>query len=199
MGFGLCVSLVSIELNLDLCFVNIYGPYIDREKFWNNFLNMDCLKCDRLILGGDLNFSLGLSKIWGVTERVDCLSNFFTKTMENFGLVDIDPSVMLPTRSNRRVGDDSICKRLDRLLGFADLLDHDYLFCQWVGCGGDSDHNPIFLQVLNKGLKDRSPFKFNDHWLTDENLVCLLKDTWVVYNDNLFESPTSQFSTNLNF
>ena len=32
MGSGLCVSLVSIELNMDLCFVNIYGPYIDREK-----------------------------------------------------------------------------------------------------------------------------------------------------------------------
>ena len=130
MGSALCVSLVSIELNLDLCFVNIYGPYIDRERFWNNFLNMDYLKCDRLILGGDLNFSLGLSEIWGVRARVDCLSDFFTKTMENFGLVDIDPSVMLSTWSNIRVGDDSICKRLDRLLVSADLLDHDYLFRQ---------------------------------------------------------------------
>ena len=117
--------------------------------------------------------------------------------MENFGLIDIDPFVILTTWSNRRVGDDSICKRLDRLLVSADLLDHDYLFRQWVGCGGDFDHNHVFLQVMNKGLKDRSPFKFNAHWLTDENLVCLLKDTWVVYNDYLSESPASQFSTNL--
>ena len=61
---------------------------------------------------------------------MDCLSDFFTKAMENFGLVDIDPSVMLPTWSNRRVGDDSICKRLDRLLVLVDLLAHDFLFRQ---------------------------------------------------------------------
>ena len=30
---GLCVVLYSIELQMDLCFVNIYGPYMDREIF----------------------------------------------------------------------------------------------------------------------------------------------------------------------
>ena len=28
MNFGLCVILHSIELQLDLCFINLYGPYI---------------------------------------------------------------------------------------------------------------------------------------------------------------------------
>ena len=27
---GLCASLFSIELNMDVCFANIYGPYNDR-------------------------------------------------------------------------------------------------------------------------------------------------------------------------
>ena len=30
---GLSVTLFSIELNLALCFVNVYGPYVDREFF----------------------------------------------------------------------------------------------------------------------------------------------------------------------
>ena len=30
---GLCDVLYSIELQLDLCFINLYGPYIDREFF----------------------------------------------------------------------------------------------------------------------------------------------------------------------
>ena len=63
MGSGLCASVFSIELNMEVCFVNIYGPYIDREDFWNFLLKLNCLKCDKLILGGDLNFSMGLSEI----------------------------------------------------------------------------------------------------------------------------------------
>ena len=34
---GLCASLYSIELKEALCFVNVYGPYLDRERYWNNF------------------------------------------------------------------------------------------------------------------------------------------------------------------
>ena len=34
VGSGLCASLFSLELNLDVSLVNIYGPYIDREVFW---------------------------------------------------------------------------------------------------------------------------------------------------------------------
>ena len=117
--------------------------------------------------------------------------------MENFGLVDIDPTVMLPTWSNRRVGEDSICKRLDRFLVSANLLDHDFFFRQWVGCGGDSDHQPVFLQILNRGIQLRSPFKFNAHWLVYEDLVTLLKESWVVYSDNPNYLSASQFAANL--
>ena len=63
VGSGLCASIFSIELNMEVCLANIYGPYIDREGFWNFLTNLDCLKCEKLILGGDLNFSMGLSEI----------------------------------------------------------------------------------------------------------------------------------------
>ena len=59
VGSGICASLFSIELNLALCLANIYGPYSDKEVFWKNLLDMECLKCQKLILGGDLNFSMG--------------------------------------------------------------------------------------------------------------------------------------------
>ena len=66
---GLCASLFSIELNLDICVINIYGPYTDREGFWRNIFDLICLKGKKLILGGDLNFSLGFSDIWGNRAR----------------------------------------------------------------------------------------------------------------------------------
>ena len=78
MTSSLCVVLHSIELQLDITFINLYGPYSDREFFWNNLLGIDCFKCPYLVFGGDLNFSLGLSEIWGVNARVDALTDFFT-------------------------------------------------------------------------------------------------------------------------
>ena len=86
VGSCLCASLFSIELNLDICFANIYGPYNDIVVFWNNLMELECLKCEKLILGGDLNFSMGLSEIWGTRARLDSLSNFFIKSLETFGL-----------------------------------------------------------------------------------------------------------------
>ena len=75
---------------------------------------------------------------------MDSLSDYFSKKMEDFGLVDIEPSVLLPTWSNKRVGFENICKRLDRLLILADLLDLELHCCQWVGCSGELDHQPYF-------------------------------------------------------
>ena len=197
MGSGLCASLFSLELKLDVCLANIYGPYIDKDFFWKKLLEMDCMKCEKLILGGDLNFSMGLSEIWGFRARSDSLSDFFTKILETYGLVNITPTVMLPTWTNRRVGTENICKRLDRFLILVDMLDFVYFFRQWVGSGGDSDHQPVFLQIINKGFQLKSPFKFNPHWLENEYLVKILKDTWVAYFDNLHDSLASHYASNL--
>ena len=112
---------------MDLCFINLYGPYIDREVFWNNLSVMDCFICPYLVFGGDLKFSLGLSEIWGVKARVDALTDFFINLLEGLVLVDITPLVSIPTWSNRRDGPKSICKRLDRLLLSVDFLDSGFL------------------------------------------------------------------------
>ena len=101
--------------------------------------------CTKIIFGGDLNFSLCLSEIWGDRARSDCLSDFFAKILDDHGLVDIVSNVILPTLTNRRVGSENICKRLDRLMISVDLLEFELCFHQWVGCGGDSDHHPIFF------------------------------------------------------
>ena len=43
----------------------------------------------------------------------------------------------------------------------------------------------------------RSPFKFNSHWLENDDLVKLLKGSWVVFTDNFHVSPASHFASNL--
>ena len=65
------------------------------------------------------------------------------------------------------------------------------------GVWGDSDHLPVFLQIVGRDKKLHTPFKFNPHWLDHEDLVILLKNTWKVYGENSDLSPASQFSANL--
>ena len=60
--------------------------------------------------------------------------------MDGFGLVDIVPTLILPTWSNRKVGCENICKRLERFLISVDFLDYDLHFQEWVAYGGDSHH-----------------------------------------------------------
>ena len=64
-----------------LCCVNLYGPYVDREResFWINLLKMDCLKSCKLIFGRYLNYFVGFLEIWGVRARVDILSYYFIR------------------------------------------------------------------------------------------------------------------------
>ena len=66
-----------------------------------------------------------------------------------------------------------------------------------MGCGGDSDHNPVFLQLLSNNPKPRSPFKFNANWLSNGDFVELLKASWNVYEDNPLVSAASHFVANL--
>ena len=61
----------------------------------------------------------------------------------------------------------------------------------------DSDHHPIFLQILNDDLRPRSPFKFNVNWLVNDDLVSVLKDSWKVFDERFELSPASQFAVNL--
>ena len=103
---------------------------MERERLWNNLFDVDFLKSSKFILGGDLNYSLGVSDIWGDRDRMDNLSDYFFRKLDGFGLVDIDPTVLLPTWSNKRVGIDNICKQLDRLLVSTDRLDLELHFRQ---------------------------------------------------------------------
>jgi len=53
-------NIFSEENGCEICLINVYGPYQDMAPFWNKLLNCDFMKPDKLVLGGDLNFSLGL-------------------------------------------------------------------------------------------------------------------------------------------
>lgn len=127
--------------------VNIYGPCQGREHFWTDLLSKSLMKAPLMVVGGDLNFSLGRAEAWGPSAREDPLSDFFFQALSDNKLIDPSPINLKPTWRNRRTGEDRIAKRLDRFLISEGLISRVPLLRQWVDEIGNSDHFPIFLDL----------------------------------------------------
>jgi hypothetical protein len=53
---------IQIEgMGFDFRIVNIYGPYDTRNDFWESIFKNPLLQANNTILGGDINFSLGVA------------------------------------------------------------------------------------------------------------------------------------------
>jgi exonuclease III len=92
--------------------INVYGPHTDQSSFWENLLGKDILKNDRLILGGDLNFSLGEAESWGPSSHPDNQAGFFIHLLASNGLIDIAPVKLLPTWQEYEGRGGSYCKKV---------------------------------------------------------------------------------------
>jgi len=58
---------------------------------------MEWIQNGLVVVGGDLNFTLGASKFWGLIAQVDFLFGYFIKKMEQVGLLDIERTKITPT------------------------------------------------------------------------------------------------------
>eukprot|EP00253_Pinus_taeda_P027771 PITA_27771 len=197
MDHALGMEITSPDMGVSLLMLNIYGPCQGHEQFWNNLLSKDLIKDRSLILGGDLNFSIGNAEAWGPSAREDPLSDFFSNTLQSHNLIDVNLIKVKPTRRNRRTGEGRVAKRLDRFLISEDLISGIPMFRQWVGEGGNSDHFPILLEFKNPPPKLASPFKFNAAWLQEESFNILFRDTWRHPGSTPSESKGAQFWDNL--
>ena len=70
-----------------------------------------------VIIGGDLNFSLGQAKIWGPHAHVNPLEYYFTWNLFDRNWLDVEPIKLKPTWKNNRCGDGRVAMRLDRFFG----------------------------------------------------------------------------------
>eukprot|EP00253_Pinus_taeda_P035564 PITA_35564 len=177
--------------------LNIYGPCQGRESFWVDMMAKSFMKASLLIVGGDLNFSMGRAEAWGPSAREDPLSDFFHNLLEDHHLTDPSPIKLKPTWRNRRVGEDRIAKRLDRFLLSEALISNAPIIRQWVEEIGNSDHFPIFLDFAFPPPKPPAPFKFNPSWLQDPSFSALFKDTWIHPSSSAREDKGFLFMENL--
>ena len=102
---------------------------------------------DTFILAGDLNFSLSEAETWGPNAIKDPLSDFFLRMIDEKGLIDLPPTHLKPTWSNKRLGDECVSKILDRYLINESILHMAPSIHQWIGDDGPSDHQPMFMDL----------------------------------------------------
>eukprot|EP00253_Pinus_taeda_P018044 PITA_18044 len=191
------MDLFSVELGETLRVINVYGPCQRREDFWQHFLGTNLTSVDQLIIGGDLDFSIGYGESWGLLAQIDPSPNFFRYILELHHLDDIPMNKSLLTWRNRRTREAALARRLDRFLIKIPLLQKLSKYRQWVGAGGKSDHSPIYLDILGPEVKPRAPFKFNHIWLQDEEYIKLIKDYWVSHPISNHRTAAEGFCHNL--
>ena len=137
---------------------------------------------------GDLNFFIGFGESWGSQAQVDPLFGYIRNSLEQQNLTDVPMIRPLPTWRNRRVGDSSLARRLDRFLIKVPLLHHLNRYRQWASSGGISDHAPIYLEILGPKAKPKSPYKFNHVWLQEPRYIKMVTDYW---KENIISSHRS--------
>lgn len=104
--------------------------------FWNKLFSKSLLNFSKLLVGGDLNVSLGLFEPWGPDAQLDPLADFFLNKIQMGRLIDLDILKEKPTWRNRRVGEARVAKRLDRFLIKEDMAAQIHFFRQWVSSRG---------------------------------------------------------------
>jgi hypothetical protein len=177
--------------------INVYGPHSKRNTLWDNLFTKKLLNTELLILGGDLNFSLGEAESWGPNAHPNSQVVYFRHLIDSKGLIDVAPPNMLPTWRNMRTGEAKVAKTLDRFLIFESFASLPFQFRQWIGSGGESDHSPVWLDLEGFPIKPTAPFKFNPSWLKDESFQQLIMTNWTPIR-NTEETPAGiQFATNL--
>lgn len=81
-----CPKIVSISM------VHTY--------IWRNFVKSPqriLIQSGQIIIGGDLNFTLGSSKIWGFSAHPDSIADFMLNHLKEIGLRGIQSPKLLPT------------------------------------------------------------------------------------------------------
>ena len=73
---GLLIEVFSKGVNKSFKVLNVYGYYGEKRVFWERIFNSIVLQGLKLIIGGDLNFTLHPNESWGSTTRNHPLFHF---------------------------------------------------------------------------------------------------------------------------
>lgn len=104
-------------------------------------------------MGGDINYSMRDAWAWEVRTRPNVLSDFLSHHLDSCKIIDLQPIRLNTTWRNKRVEEARVGKRIDRFLGFQELVQKFGFMHQWVGIGRESNISIILLEIKGKSQK----------------------------------------------
>ena len=81
----------------DIVCLNYYGPYQNRDLFWDAAVEGGIFNHPNLIIAVDLNFTLSDADIWGWNARLDPLESYFSQLLVHNRMVNLSPGCAGPT------------------------------------------------------------------------------------------------------
>lgn len=88
-----CVGILLVGVvqrwNRVVCILNYYGPYGERQYFWEKVANSGILQGDHLILVGYLKLTISVREIWGSVDKGDLMPPCFTIFFKEHQLIDV--------------------------------------------------------------------------------------------------------------
>jgi len=141
--------------------------YQEKIECWSSLQSIkDTLDPKDLIIARDLNTNLHHKEKKGGCLVQDPSHEHLKDLISSFHLLDVNPSNILFTWSNRRLGLGHITGCLDRFLLRSSFLEDAFLPCSHILPWTGSDHRPINLPLPpppnNPGP---IPFRFNPLWI----------------------------------
>ena len=80
------------------------------------------------------------------------------------------------------MGDEGICKRLDRFLLSFNLVNLLSSHRVWAHHSGVSDHYPVLFEWIDHHVSCSLPFKFNHSWLANKDFVKMIRSEWSLFS-----------------
>eukprot|EP00253_Pinus_taeda_P032708 PITA_32708 len=107
-----------------------------------------------MILGGDLNFSLGFMESWGHMAQINLLSEVFVQMLKDYHWTDFPSAKIQHSWKNNRTGSQRLARKLDRFFIKEAFHARHSRSRQWVGNGEEADPTKGFVSNLKdlKGL-----------------------------------------------
>lgn len=145
---------------------------------WEEIENFTGTHNQLCILGGDFNAILHHHEKPGGLGIDSCASLDFADWIHHCGMIEINMVKEAFTWNNRRLGFSNIIEKLDRFFVLGSLINFPYTLDASILPFSESNHFPIQLGIQGEVGPKRRPFKFENMWLKDDNILKLLKEWW---------------------
>ncbi|GAV70694.1 Exo_endo_phos domain-containing protein [Cephalotus follicularis] len=164
-----------------ICLSFVYGlcDYRSRRDLWKDLIfNAHIDSSVPWLILGDFNVSRYPQDQLNGPPRISKAMSEFNECLKAMEVDDIQSVGRFYTWSNKRAGNFTVNKKLDRVLAnweWHNIFSHSLAHFHNSGV---SDHSPVTVPLLDHRCSSNKPFKFLNFWVKDARFSGLVRSVW---------------------